>query len=179
MKGIKKVGKKVKKEEKKKEDVHINEEQLDKIETEIKTTKGNKKIKTKKETKSIYKKILVNIIIAMLMIIYFILLTVGANKISSIDYIFDLKTFAMIHLFVTILLFEIAYNKDDFTFAMYAIEMGVVGGLTIYLIDIFVRKTDLVNTYIAGCVFLAVIYYLIKIAVIRIRSPKEEQTSEQ
>lgn len=148
--------------EKKKKTALIDEK---KIAQQIETAK-----KMPKEAKrEIYKNMVTNIFIGILITLYFIALSLGFINIDSTTYITDLKVFSIEILAITIILFEYAYNKDSAKFALIGIDTLFVAIVTIILLYIFIlyQSKYLRITCICSCV--AVVYYLIKSALIYIR----------
>ena len=101
-----------------KKENEISEVKLEKIEEEIKkqTTISDKR------KKKIYNKIFKNIIVAILVIVYFIFINLGYKKLAPEIYLIDQQVFSFITLGITILIFERAYKKDDGEMAMFGVE---------------------------------------------------------
>ena len=136
----------------------IKKETISKIEEEI-----NQKIRLPNGLKEKVKKdVFTNIIIAILMIVYFTFLIMGSvGTVKSVRTV-DFNIFSILLLSVTIYLFEIAYKKDNGTLAIYGIETLVVSIATLFFpyiifeLDEFSKKYYMiVSAYIA-------VYYIIK-----------------
>lgn len=140
---------------------------------EIKQSLKNDNKLPKEEDQKINKSIFKNIIIAILIIIYFIFLNLGKVNIKAEVYQTDLKVFSICTLLIAIILIENAYKKDSGEIALYGIEMIAVSIVTLSLIYINLilsnRYVYIVNSI--SCIF--AIYYLIKAIVLYIRKRKK------
>ncbi len=67
----------------------------------------------KDEKKKIYKKVFANIILGIVVTLYFIGIGIGFLNIDGPTFITDLKVFSLSILAIAIILFEFAYGKDD------------------------------------------------------------------
>lgn len=147
-------------------------EKLIKLE-DIKNAIQNKKKIPEEEIKKINKILFSNIIIAVLVIIYFIFLNLGYINIENGIYVTDLKVFSMCILLLGIVLLEKAYQKDSGQFAMYGIEMIVISIATIALIYINLMLSTRYMLIAAAISYIIAAYYLIKTIVIYIKKRKE------
>ena len=159
---------KKKKKKENKEDNSIDNEQLEKIAEEISDNKTKNKVKREKQNKDIIR----NLLICGFLIVYFVLLLLGKEKIPTIEYIRDLKTFIIFDLVVALVLFEVSINKDNDIVGIHGAEMTVVGVLTIFILDLFNKQNEKINMYIyiiMGCI---VLYYIVKSIVLTIKKRK-------
>lgn len=136
----------------------MEKETISKIEEEINqkiTLPNNIKEKVKKD-------VFTNIIIAILMIIYFTFLIVGSKetiKIFNSDYI---NAFSISLLGVSICLFEIAYKKDNISIALYGIEILLISIITLFFPYIIFELDESHNkNYMVVSAYIAV-YYVMK-----------------
>lgn len=147
---------------KKKEKKKIDEKQIaEQIETAKKMPKDEKK--------KIYKKIFSNIVLGIVVTLYFIGIGIGFLNIEGPTFITDLKVFSLAILAIAIILFELAYGKDDDKTALYGIEMLFVAIISLVLIYICILHQDkfIAAANIVACV--GVLYYLVKSISIYIR----------
>lgn len=116
-------------------------------EKELEELEKLKKQKTEKELieqnpimKKAGTKVFINILIAILIMVYFVGLFLGNSKLSEETFSRGLQIITMILLLGTIILFELAYKKDDGMLAINGIELLVLSchALSIpYIIEVF------------------------------------------
>ena len=116
----------------------------------------------KENSKIARNKIIENMIIAAVIAIYFILINVAYFKLGEIIISNIIKIISLVFLFLSIIIFEIAYHKDSGKLAINGIEVLV---LAIHELTIWqeIKKFDIsFDKFIlfSGCIF--VIYYIIK-----------------
>lgn len=141
---------------------------IQKIEEEI-----NEKRKMPKEVKeSLRKEIFTNIIICTCLVAYFLFLFLGSVDKTKAVRVIDLKIFSIIYLAASIILFEMAYKKDNGKIAIHGIEILLVAIMTLFLpYIIFELDSKYQKIYYFVGEYIAV-YYVIKcicIAIIRKR----------
>lgn len=150
----------------------VKEESSVKIE-EIKETIKEKKALPKEEAKKINKVLFRNIVIAGLIIIYFMFLNLGFVNIKDDVFITDLKVFGMCILLLAIALIENSYKKENGEIALYGIEMVVLAIITIGLIYVKLMFSSR-YVYIASAIsYIFAIYYVVKSIVIYIKKKKQ------
>lgn len=138
--------------------------------------KINEERKLDKETKAvIYKKILKNFLFAIGILVLFIALRFMALNLDKTINILVYKILSVISLAATIILFEVAYKKDDDTLAITSIEMLFLS-ITLLLAPyiLIIRKN--VFTSMIGVYF--TIYYIIKNLIIY-RNKKNKYLQEK
>ena len=138
---------------------------IEKIENEI-----SEKTKLPGEVKEkIKKEIFTNIIVASVIILYFIFIILGSvGSIKSVRTI-DLNIFSILFLGIAISIFEISYRKDDGKLAMYGIESLMVAIFTLFSpYIIFELKGTNKKYYIIASVCIAV-YYILKSIIISLK----------
>lgn len=147
---------------KKKDKKKIDEKQ---IEEQIETAKKM----PKDEKKKIYKKVFANIILGILVTLYFIGIGIGFLNIDGPTFITDLKVFSLSILTIAIILFEFAYGKDDDKTALYGVEMLFVAIMSLVLLYTCILHKDkfIAVANIVACI--GVLYYLVKSISIYIR----------
>lgn len=147
---------------KKKDKKKIDEKQ---IEEQIEIAKKM----PKDEKKKIYKKVFANIILGILVTLYFIGIGIGFLNIDGPTFITDLKVFSLSILTIAIILFEFAYGKDDDKTALYGVEMLFVAIMSLVLLYTCILHKDkfIAVPNIVACI--GVLYYLVKSISIYIR----------
>lgn len=139
---------------------------IEKIEKEI-----NEKTKLPNEVKEkIKNEVFTNFVIASIIILYFIFIILGSfGSIKNVRVI-DINIFSMLFLSIAILLFEIAYRKDDGKLAMFGIESLVLAIFTLFLpYIIFELHGTNKKYYLMASIYIA-IYYILKSIVISIKT---------
>lgn len=154
---VKEVPAKKKKDKKKTDEKQIEEQ----IETAKKMPKDEKK--------KIYKKVFANIILGIVVTLYFIGIGIGFLNIDGPTFITDLKVFSLSILAIAIILFEFAYGKDDDKTALYGVEMLFVAIMSLVLLYTCILHKDkfIAVANIVACI--GVLYYLVKSISIYIR----------
>ena len=118
------------------------------------------------EEKKIADKIWKNIIIAGILMIYFIGVNVLQKTLNQDYVVLTLKVSSMIIMFISILIFEIAYKKDNGIIAITGIEILIVALHTLSILHVVqARKFDF-NIYILTSSYLFAIYYVLKSIII-------------
>lgn len=147
---------------KKKDKKKIDEKQ---IEEQIETAKKM----PKDEKKKIYKKVFSNIILGIVVTLYFIGIGIGFLNIEGVTFITDLKVFSLSILAIAIILFEFAYGKEDDKTALYGVEMLFVAIMSLVLLYTCILHKDkfIAVANIVACI--GVLYYLVKSISIYIR----------
>ena len=140
---------------------------------EIKNVIDKKKKIPKGDLQKIIKPVFYNILIAIAIIIYFVLLIFGFQNIKSEVYITDLKVFSISILFLAIVLIEKAYKKDSGKIAIYGIETIIIAFATICLVyvDLMQNNKYIISAMIILYVF--AIYYVLKSMIVYINSKKK------
>lgn len=146
---------------------------IEKIEKEIdEKTKLPKEIKDK-----IRKEVFINIIIASAIILYFIFIVLGSIGTVKSNRSIDLNIFSIIFLGITIILFEIAYRKDNGKLAMHGIEFLSVAIFTLFLpYIIFELNETNKKHYLVASIYIA-IYYILKSIIIAIKTKNKYMNS--
>lgn len=140
----------------------MEQSEVENIQKEIST-----KIKLPKEEKQkIYKKIFVNLLIALSVLIYFIFLNLGYMRLEKDVFENDLKVFAVILICSTIYFIEKAYKTDRGTYLSYAIELFVLSIITLYMPYVYYYQNTLAQLIFTTSAVYIFIYYAIKSIVI-------------
>ena len=150
-----------------KKDIEMNNEKMEKIKDEIKTTKRERKDKIKNS--SLRKNLVRNLSISILITIYFLFIDLGINSIPITVYMLDLKTFAVFIAIIAIVIFEKAYKNDENYIAIHGIEMIIVGIETLLLLQLYSVGNENFNYILLAITLGMIVYYLIKCLIIYIR----------
>lgn len=153
--------------------VEFSEEErkkLKEIHKELVTVKSKKDSRLKNK----YSEILRNLLVAVIIAIYFMIIMIENTKLSVVREMTYLKTSSIICLICGIILFENAYYKDKEKLFLNAVEITSLGVCTLYLLNLLVKQSDKFNLCIAIMVATFLVYYLIKSIFIRVK--KEEKT---
>ena len=136
------------------------------------------KIQIPKDVKEkIYAKIFKEIGMAILIFLYFLLLNLGYVKLEKEVFNEDLHNFAGILIMSTVIVFEIAYKKDNGEIALHGVELLVLSIITLFMPYIyFYRGITLKFLYSFSSMYIA-IYYAIKSLVVYEREIKKYKDS--
>ena len=118
-----------------------------------------------------------NLLIAIVLLIYFYFVNLGYINIGKNIFITDLKVFSLCILVMSIILFEIAYYKDNGVLAIHGIEALVLAITTIYLINPYFYMARVFLLIPLTVPFAFAIYYVVKSTIIYIGKRKEYVTS--
>lgn len=128
-----------------------------------------------KEVKEKYlKKIYLNILKAIIILFYFFVLNQAYVNISSEHFELGIKILTMVFLFIAILVFEIAYKKDDGNLAIQGIEILVLSTYTLTSRHITNKFHFDFRTYSIVASYIFAIYFVLKCIVIYTKGRKEE-----
>lgn len=131
------------------------------------------KIMPKEKKKGIYKRAFENILVAVIVILYFLMMILGYINIPEEAYVKDLKVFSLATIAITIVLFEIAYNKDSGKIAIHGIETLLLSILTLVSMYIYILHRTKFLFVIMGGVVLATLYYLVRSIVVIIKEKRK------
>lgn len=127
----------------------------------------------KEEKNKLYKKLFKNIMIAIIISIYFIFLNLGNINIDANIFLTDIKVFSIIILGISIIIFEKAYKNDSGELTINAIEILLLACHTlslIYVTNIF--KFDF-KYYVLTSSYIFSIYYTFKDIIIYTRENRK------
>ena len=147
----------------------IQEENIKKLDEEIRL---NKKI-PKDYKKKINKKILFNLLILLFMTIYLVCLNVSSLYLETKVYLKSLKIFSIILAVISVTYFEFSYRKDNENLFLYGAEvlaLAIITLFSVYGCEIYFNSF---NKILSVITIVFVVYYLIKTLVIRSRMKKK------
>ena len=133
---------------------------------------GGKQVKEVKE--KYLRGIYLNILKAIIIILYFFILNVAYQNISAEHMELGIKIFTMIFLFIAIYIFERAYKKDDDNLALQGIEILVLSAYTLTSRHITNKFNFDFRTYSLAASYIFAIYFILKGIVIYTKGRKEE-----
>ena len=161
------------KDEVKQEVEEIDKEKLEQIENEL---KNNKECL---EKTSKIKKAILSIVTGIIFILYFVCILFGKTKVAEYKVELALRILSIAYLVISIILFEISMKKDKESIFLSGIELAVMGGITLYILKLFINYNEFINKYIGIAIGVVAGYYLIKALVIVIKKIKKEETAEE
>ena len=118
------------------------------------------------KNKKISKNIFENILIAVAIMIYFILINFSYYEVSSTNLILGLKILSIVVMCVGIIILEIAYKKDNGKIAINGIEMLILAGYTLSIVHVITIKKISFTHYILISSFAFAIYYILKAVIV-------------
>ena len=126
-------------------------------------------MKNKKISKNIFK----NILIAVAIMVYFILINFSYYEVSLKNLILGLKILSMAVMTFGIILLEIAYKKDNGITATNGVELLILAGYTLSIVHVITIKKISFAHYILISSFAFAIYYILKAVIIRNKENRE------
>lgn len=136
--------------------------------------KEETKVENKNEKNiELYKKLFTNIVIAIIIMIYFIFINLGSINIDHDIFLTDIKVFSIIILGIAIIIFEKAYKKDSDNLALHGVEILILACHTLsinHVTNIF--KFDF-KYYILSSSYFFAIYYVFKDILIYTRENRK------
>lgn len=153
----------------KKDESKVQEENIQKIKQEL-----EKKNKLPEMTQgNMNRKMQMNILIAITIMLYFWLLNLGFTNIEQYSFLKDLKVFSIVILIGTIILYELAYKKDDGRYAIFGIESLFLAIITLFFTYAVVFLSDKFKMILVICSLIFAVYYTLKALIIYIKTKKE------
>ena len=107
-----------------------------------------------------------NLIVAVILSFYFLIIDILFFRLDGPSFEGVLKYFALVMIFITVALFEIAYRKDNRKVMVYGIECLISGILTLYVPFIFLYTNKAVRTVFILLPTLYALYYILKSALL-------------
>jgi len=156
----------------KKEDIQ-KKDNLEKIKQNIEQSKQL----SKEQLNEINKRVFNNILIAIFVMLYFYFINLASINIEPEKLETDLKVFSIITIFLTIIIFEIAYKKDSGKITIYGIESLLISLSTLFLAYFFTIYSKTFNLMVFWISLIFAIYYVLKSIIIYIRMKKQYKKS--
>ena len=121
----------------------------------------------------IYSSVFKNILYAIIVILYFILIIMGYNSIEQNVFITDLKVFSMTLLIATICIFENAYKKDSGKLTVTGIEFLILSICSLLSIRAYMVFNNKFVSLVTSFALLFAIYYVGKAIVGYVNEKKQ------
>lgn len=118
-------------------------------------------------------KIYLNILKAIIIVAYFLILNLAYEKLSNQYMEIGTKIFTMIFLFIAIYIFEKAYKKDDGDLAIQGIEILVLSAYTLTTKHITNKFNFDFKSYSLVASYIYAIYFILKSIIIYTKGRKE------
>lgn len=118
------------------------------------------------KVKKVNEKVFENIIIAIPIMLYFIIINFAYYRIEENMLQIGLKILSMIILISSIVIFEIAYKKDSGKLAINGIEILVLAAHALSIMQVVEISKIKFTTYILISSYTFVIYYLLKASIL-------------
>jgi len=126
-------------------------EKLDKLNEEMKLTKEAKE--------KIAKKVLKNFLILLNILLFFVILLLVGSHLNKEQTLLVYKTISVCLYVFTLVLFEIAYKKDNDVLAIHSIEILILSLITLINQNTFLEKS---NEFVIYLALFATAYYVVK-----------------
>ncbi len=137
-----------------------------------KSSKKEKKL-PKEISQEIIKLVFTNLIIAMLIMLYFIVLNLAFSKMKEARLLGDIKVFSGTFLVLGIVMLEQAYKRKDAYHAIYGLELFTLAAHTLSIMHVInVFKFDF-QLYILTSEYIFALYYVFKSTILYTVGKKE------
>jgi len=147
----------------------MQEENIQKIKKELED-----KHKLPENTKgNMNRRIQINILVAITVMLYFYFLNLGFTNIEQYSFLTDLKVFSMVILGGTIILFELAYKRDEGKYCIFGIESLVLALITLFLTYVVVFLSDKFKMILVISSLIFATYYTAKSIIIYVKTKRE------
>lgn len=163
---------KIKKHKKEKEQDKVKKLEKEKVYNQIKKYVMKINIMTDVSEKTL-NKIFWNVIKAVAIVVYFMILNIAYSKMQEARILEDTKIFAGIFLIAGLIELERAYKKDSGKIAVTALELIVLSLFTLSIIHISTLLKYDFRLYVVTFSYLFAIYYIIKAVLIYTKEKKE------
>lgn len=130
-------------------------------------------IKTKEVNEKYMKEIYLNILKAIVIVLYFFVLNLSYENVRSEYLDVAIKVFTMAFLFISIYIFEKAYKKDDGNLAIQGIEVLLLATYTLTTEHIINKFKFNFKSYSLVASYLLATYFILKCIVIYTKGRKE------
>lgn len=127
----------------------------------------------KEEHNKILEKVIKNILIAIIVMIYFIIINILQIRLITNIMDITIKSLSMLLLFLGIVLIERAYKKDNAETFISSIEVLVLAVHTLFINYVISKHKFDFRTYILASSYIFAIYYILKTIIIYIKSKKQ------
>lgn len=154
---------------KSKKEEKIKEENIRKLDEQI---RESKKI-PKEYKKKINKQIILNIITLITMTIYLFCMNILSLYTDTEIYLKYLKVFSVILAVIAVIYFEFSYRKDNEKLFLYGVEVLFLAVITLFSNYAYYMFFDTYNRILSEITIIFAVYYIIKIFILRINMKKK------
>lgn len=152
----------------------IKEENIKKLDEQIKANK----IISKDYKKKMNKQTIFNFLTIFTIVLYLFCLNISSIYTDTNIFLLMLKCFSILLAIISIIYFELAYRKDNEKLFLYGIEILVLGIATLFSNYIYYIYFNSFNKIITCFTLVFIIYYLVKIFIAR-RNMRKKYYNEQ
>lgn len=154
---------------KSKKEQKIREENIKKLDEQI---RESKKI-PKEYKKKMRKQTILNVATVLCMVIYLVSINILSLYLETETYLKTIKILSVILAGISIIYFELSYRKDNEKLFLYGTEVLILGMITLFSTYAYFIYFDTYNKILGIVTGILVIYYLVKILIIRSRMKKQ------
>lgn len=154
---------------KSKKEQKIREENIKKLDEQI---RESKKI-PKEYKKKMRKQTILNVVTVLCMVIYLVSINILSLYLETETYLKTIKILSVILAGISIVYFELSYRKDNEKLFLYGTEVLIISMITLFSTYAYFIYFDTYNKILGIVAGILVIYYLIKILIIRSRMKKQ------
>lgn len=152
-----------------KKEEKIKEENIRKLDEQI---RESRKI-PKEYKKKINKQIILNTITLIIIAIYLSCINILSLYIDTEIYLKYLKVFSIILAIISVVYFEISYRKDNEKLFLYGVEILFLAIITLFSNYAYYIFFNTYNKILLGITIVFVVYYIVKIFMLKIRMKKK------
>lgn len=154
---------------KSKKEQKIREENIKKLDEQI---RESKKI-PKEYKKKIRKQTILNVVTVLCMVIYLVSINILSLYLETETYLKTIKILSVILAGISIVYFELSYRKDNEKLFLYGTEVLIISMITLFSTYAYFIYFDTYNKILGIVAGILVIYYLMKILIIKSRMKKQ------
>ena len=154
---------------KSKKEQKIREENIKKLDEQI---RESKKI-PKEYKKKIRKQTILNVVTVLCMVIYLVSINILSLYLETETYLKTIKILSVILAGISIVYFELSYRKDNEKLFLYGTEVLIITMITLFSTYAYFIYFDTYNKILGIVAGILVIYYLMKILIIKSRMKKQ------
>ena len=154
---------------KSKKEQKIREENIKKLDEQI---RESKKI-PKEYKKKMRKQTILNVVTVLCMVIYLVSINILSLYLETETYLKTIKILSVILAGISIVYFELSYRKDNEKLFLYGTEVLIISMVTLFSTYAYFIYFDTYNKILGIVAGILVIYYLMKILIIKSRMKKQ------
>ena len=154
---------------KSKKEQKIREENIKKLDEQI---RESKKI-PKEYKKKMRKQTILNVVTVLCMVIYLVSIIILSLYLETETYLKTIKILSVILAGISIVYFELSYRKDNEKLFLYGTEVLIISMITLFSTYAYFIYFETYNKILGIVAGILVIYYLMKILIIKSRMKKQ------